>query len=330
MKELIRQGHDDRFTNEIQRLCLHWDLIMLCTYKCSYCYARGDHYGNPWGVIPKMDTISLIIDAISRSHLPLNLGLLGGEPTFHPRFFDVLDSVYNKCGFNKNYNTVNYIYIVSNGSRPLEWFKAHKEYPEMSYLWSFHPEFAEVQEFIEKVKVMRKKGFYNKVNILLHPNKKYWPKIEEAYKKLKDEGIKVHTHFIYNKVSFYLWDYSQEFWNWSKQMFNNEIPDIEFHYLENGTLKKELHNDFEVYCYELNKFKDFNCLNNNYEISASGETIMFCGENKKISLIKNPDFFEKIKSVEPIKCIREHCNCDGLLKVYKYRDGYDILPSNTR
>ncbi len=83
-----------------------------------------------------------------------------------------------------------------------------------------------------------------------------------------------------------------------------------------GSRTLHLFNDYEVYSRKINKFKGFNCFNNNFEINCDGKVRTFC-KNFEEDLTKNPDFFKNLKNIESMVCPFDFCNCDGLLKIYK-------------
>jgi len=318
----VRQGHDDRFSEDFTRVCIHWDLLLICNYKCSYCYARNPKfYKDGWMKLPGWDQQQSIIDSISKCKEPMVIGMLGGEPTLYPHYHKLIDLLYEKCGYNEKYNVPNYIYTVTNGSQPREWYENIKFYKDMSFLWSFHPEFAEVDPFLTNVKIMRDKGFGTKVNIILHPSKQYRPMLEEVYHKCNAEGITIHPHFLYQENAHQLWRYNDEFWKWSKDMFGEEHRELEFHEEKNGKIIKHLYNDYEVYYNKINSFKGFNCMNSNYEINANGNVLQFCTDDISSNLLENPNFFANM-SINTMVCPHNFCNCDGLLKIKKYKDGY--------
>jgi len=318
----IRQGHDDRFTEDFTRICIHWDLLLICNYKCSYCYARNPNfYKDGWLKLPRWEQQESIIESISKCSHPMNIGLLGGEPTLYPHFHKLVDKLHRECGHNKKHDVPNFIYVVTNGSQPREWFENLKNYENMSYLWSFHPEFAEVEPFITNIKVMRDKGYGAKVNLILHASKSHRKKLEQAYLRCKEEGFKVHPHFLYQEDANNLWRYNDDFWKWAKEWFGEEHRDLEFQEYKDGEVVKHLFNDYEVYFNKINSFKGFNCMNSNYEINANGRVIMFCTDKVSSNLNEDPDFFARV-GINTMKCPHNFCNCDGLLKIKKYKDGY--------
>lgn len=210
------------------------------------------------------------------------------------------------------------IYITTNGSSPTEWFEQHPFYDNMYFLWSLHFEYEMkygkgFSRFIDNVKCMRDKGFPGKVNVMLLPQKKLWPKIHAVVDELeKIEGIEIHPHFLYqghdvHQIIDYTSDFYREFARFADypKPFVFETPE-----------SQEFYNDYTIFSTDKSRFKGWNCWNNNYEISYDGQVSRFCA-NERHDLITKINFFRDITEVKPITCNWDACNCDGLLKIYK-------------
>jgi len=78
--------------HKIQRLYVHWDITTACEYKCSYCYAREEYKDN-WMRPGNWTKQQTVINELSKSTLPVFLGLLGGEPTYHHKYFDMVNKI---------------------------------------------------------------------------------------------------------------------------------------------------------------------------------------------------------------------------------------------
>jgi sulfatase maturation enzyme AslB (radical SAM superfamily) len=298
MKNFSKQGHAQQNKD---RLNVHWDIVTICQLKCSYCYARNT-YGKDWGKIASKDTIDKVIEALSRSTLPFNLGLLGGEPTMAPHYNYIIKKIQKQDKFNK-------VYVTTNGEKDLRTV----ETDGVAFLFSFHPADCNDEErFIENVKYIKSKGLQLKVNVLLHPNKKHWERSLKMAKTIQDLGVKIHPHFVYAHWDRKLMKYHKGFFEYF-QIFKDLEKDIEF--------DDELFNDFEVYNYGLTKFKGWSCWNNNYEVDVHGNVVKFCKEeNTETSLLlRDLDYFKRIEKTKPMICPHEECNCDGLLKLRKER-----------
>ena len=85
---------------------------------------------------------------------------------------------------------------------------------------------------------------------------------------------------------------------------------------EDSDGNKKMYNDYNIFENEFTSFKDWDCWNNNYEISYTGIVHRVCFEEKS-DLLKDPFFFRNIGKVCPVSCPHTSCNCDGLLKIFK-------------
>lgn len=114
------------------------DLGYICNYKCSYCPDKL-HTGKSW-----LD-FNCIVELLEKVK-PLWLGLSGGEPTFYPNISNLI--LYCE---SKNIKVA----MTTNGSSPLEWYS--KYLPLINNLCiSYHPEHANYEKFIEKIKFIVK------------------------------------------------------------------------------------------------------------------------------------------------------------------------------
>lgn len=301
--------------HKIQRLYIHWDVSTQCNFKCTYCYAMKD-YGKDWGKIDKWFKQKLIINNISRSNLPVFLGLLGGEPTIHPHYDELIDLCLKAVTKHKDGR----LYITTNGSQNEDIFKNHQFHKNLYFLFSFHPEF-EVKYgkgfkiLLNNIKIAVDRGFKVKVNVMLHNKSKYWDRTHKFVDELEKYGdrIDIHPHFLYgngdvHKLENYKLEFYKEF-----ERFKN-YPD--YFTFEDEYGNKKMFNDYNIFENKFTNFKNWNCWNNNYEISYTGIVHRVCFEDKK-DLIKNPFFFRDISRVCPVSCPHTSCNCDGLLKIYK-------------
>jgi len=305
--------------HKVQRLYVHWDVSTQCNFDCSYCYAKKQ-YGTNWNKIDERKKQKAIISAMKVSSLPIFLGLLGGEPTIHPKFHELYELCFDAISRHKDGR----MYITTNGSRKTEWFKTIPYHEHVYFLWSFHPEFIDRYSdddfnfglILKNIQLMQDRGFKNKVNILLTTEKKHWDiilKFADEVEKIK--GIELHPHFIYDGSMnhTHLHNYNEEFYE-KFSRFKDYNP--EFVTEENGV--KEYHNDYSIFSNQLNNFQGWDCWNNNYEINYDGKIMKFCFDEHD-DLSKNIMFFRNIKSIEPKSCPYTECNCDGLLKILKER-----------
>jgi len=295
--------------HKIQRLYVHWDITTVCEYTCSYCYAMKQYDGKWMRQGPWTKQLE-VLDEMEKSSLPIFLGLLGGEPTSHYRYFELLELIKQKVLKHKDSR----LYITTNGSKDINFFKKHKDSDSKQYvLWSWHPEFInkdELELYIDKIKLMLNKGYKNKINIMLHPKKEYWDMTKTFINKcLNIDNLEVHPHFIYKDQHSFI-KYSPDFYkqfSFLKQLENKEFVFEDDNKIENLT-------DIEIFEQKRNQFKGWKCWNNNYEIGLDCKIQQFCFEDPEpISF----NYFKNIKEILPRKCPYDYCSCDGLLKIYK-------------
>jgi len=297
--------------HKVQRLYIHWDITTVCEYKCSYCYAIKE-YDNNWMRPGNWKNQQKVIEELSKATLPIFLGLLGGEPTSHYKFKEMIDQIDDKVLHHDDSR----LYITTNGYKDISFFKNMKTYEDNKHyiLWSWHPEYNDIKtnkQYIDKLKLMIRKGYQSKINIMLHPAKKYWKITQDfIHECIKIHSLDIHPHFIYTSPHETV-KYSNEFYkefDFSLKILRNK----EFIF---KTKDKELFlDDINIFKNKYNKFKGWNCWNNNYEINLYCQVNQFCFEEKHN--IKK-DYFKDIKKVYPKICPHNYCSCDGLLKIKK-------------
>ena len=297
------------------RLYIHWDLLTKCNFRCSYCYSIKDYMSRGcWDKIDSFNKQRLIIDAIARSKYPVFLGLLGGEPTLHPKFLEILDLIKNKILFK---NPDNRLYITTNGSTNI--FRKIKYIPKTFFLWSIHLEYKDrygqnFNKVFDNIKRMRDLGFKNRVNFMLLPDPKYYNDLHFIYKTLKELNVQIHPHFLYKDQleQTALYDYPESFF---KEF--EEFKEVKGNFIFETDEGYYNLNDYYIFKYQLNQFKDWLCYNNNFEISYDGVIQNLCKkEFTKVTI--DPFYFKKIE-LNFMPCPFKSCVCDGLLKILKKR-----------
>lgn len=313
--DAVKREYD--FEHLKDRLYIHWDLLTKCNFHCSYCYSIKDYeQSGQWNKIDNFENQRLIIDAISLAKYPVFLGLLGGEPTLHPGLLEILDLIKNKI-LPKNKD--NRLYITTNGSTNI--FKKIQYIPNVFFLWSIHLEFKDrygknFSKIFDNIKMMRDRGFKNRVNFMLVPDPKYYEDLHFIYNELLKLNVQIHPHFLYKNQleNAELYDYPKEFFDEFK-----DFKDVKGNFIYETDDGYYNLNDYYIFKYKLNNFKGWKCYNNNFEISYNGIVQNLC-KKEQINILKDPLYFRKIK-LDYIKCPYNQCVCDGLLKIYKAKNG---------
>lgn len=299
----------------IQRLYVHWDVTTLCQYSCTYCYAKKQ-YKTKWGKPGNWEHHQYIVDELAKSSLPVFLGLLGGEPTLHQRYFELLELIQTKVLHHPDSR----LYITTNGGRSTEFFDKHKPGDGKTYmLWSLHPEYVSDEDetfenFYNNIVLMHSKGYKTKINVMLHPGRKFWASTLRMYQKLNELDFAIlHPHFIYGGFDKDV-RYKKDFYEYFQCLENQREKEFVF-----STAEKEyIMSDYEIFKNKLNQFKGWNCWQNNFEIRNDGRISDQCFDRSGKEL--TPDFFKNITEVKPKTCPHNYCSCDGLMKIYKERN----------
>jgi len=152
-----------------------WLLGRFCNYKCSYCwpYARSDRKDHR-----PTELCLRTVDEIKRQ-ARLNgfnsfyFSLSGGEPTFHPGYFDILKHLAQDIE-NTNYTS---IHMTSNCSRKMKWFEEYveiaKSFHRANITASLHTEHVDnkekMQEFADKLILCQENDVQITINMVMVP-----------------------------------------------------------------------------------------------------------------------------------------------------------------
>jgi len=80
-------------------------LTNVCNLSCKYCFAHGVNQDQAQFLT--METLGQVIKFLQHSHCQ-EIGLIGGEPTLHPQFGEILSRLVEKEHFRK-------VFVYSNG-----------------------------------------------------------------------------------------------------------------------------------------------------------------------------------------------------------------------
>lgn len=304
--------------NEIsQRLNIFWDISTQCNFKCTYCYAMRD---NEWNKIDSWPKQQLILNIIKKSTLPVNLYIIGGEPTIHPKYNEIIKQSVDIV----NKQTGNSVYIVSNGSKSGKFYKNHIYDNSIILAFSFHIEYErrlgkDFCKLLKNISIAFERGF----NIIIHFMIPVDPKDYKTAHKFLDNIQKISKNIIIRPY------YIQKTEN-GKEIYSDYPPDVfkEFSRLQqlpdefileykNG-IKKPF-NFYSLFDKSKYSFKGWNCWNNMYEISWNGYVTKNCFSHSRKLIYTDPFYFKNIKNVCSVKCPHTVCETQTLFNTYKER-----------
>jgi organic radical activating enzyme len=130
---------------------VNWRIDIRCNYDCSYC--DQDWHSNLSAIKTLkelQDTWIRIHDLAAPTALPIQLAILGGEPTANKNLIPFIEWLFANYG-----DKLKNVGISTNGSAPLKIYKKLIQYLDW-ISFSIHSEFFNEQDFFKKVIAIRK------------------------------------------------------------------------------------------------------------------------------------------------------------------------------
>jgi organic radical activating enzyme len=182
-------------------ILINWNITTVCNYRCSYCpsYLHDGLYKFPKNTTNILKFLSDVQQKYE--HKKIYLIILGGEPTLWPKFDKFLQLVPNNV----------YIEIMSNGSRPIQWWKDINLDRIHQLILTYHSEHANKDKFVELCEFLAKnfKNFFH-VSIMAPPNDTEWVEVFNALKNIKNLSVGAKAIRI---------DFGDSYFNYTDQEF---------------------------------------------------------------------------------------------------------------
>lgn len=284
-------------------LTIAWQLVTECHYRCSYCYFK------PYDSQINYSSISkLVLFQLNKIQTEFEIALLGGEPTLHPDFLIIIESLYKITNATK-------IDVISNFNNDINfWFNLKPFSQKLNLVFSLHFEYANI-DFLKKIKIL--KDYFNiRVVFMVHPNGDYLEKMKFFNKSLRElscENLIVNYLKIFNKDDgSILKNYSLnvlEFLSELELSSSVETEKIKVKYLDG---KSDSLTQLTILNNELNSFQGWKCHMNESVITPDGFVLSPCLEGKKHIVSHN--FQPKV-----ITCPHKYCGCEGYWNYFKQK-----------
>ena len=187
-KDITKLGHKNMLDKGVFNVS--WILGRFCNYDCSYCwpYARSskvDH--RPFEVYTRT------IDEIKRQARAngfdkFHFSFSGGEPTAYKKFLELIE-YYNQDP-DTTYQSIHMTTNLSPGMKWWErWLDATKQLSRRSITASFHHEFANEQEFGDKILMLTNRDVFVTINQVMVPE--LFDELYQRCKRFHERGINV-------------------------------------------------------------------------------------------------------------------------------------------
>jgi hypothetical protein len=258
------------------------------------------------------NTIDNILDQLSQINKPLEVVLLGGEPSLHPLYFYILDQL-------QQLKNISAMAVLSNAGRKVNqtWINKHKIYDNFWFNYTFHSsETPDIESgFIDKIVYTRQQTENVVVNIMM-TGPKWDSEINQVISACENNNITMRANVLFkpktcdgymiNSEDYRRWikrysDRFEKYLYFSKSVLERNKTDI-----QSPTSADGVYNDIDVYLLNLNKFKGWRCLNNNYAVEGSNNTEI-------------TRMCDKQQTGKYMICSLDSCVCQGLLTNEKYK-----------
>jgi MoaA/NifB/PqqE/SkfB family radical SAM enzyme len=269
------------------QISFSWDIHYACNYRCPYCWFNGI-----WPKLAKqnkylpLEELIEIWSKVYKNYGAVRILILGGESFIYPNFQELI----------KELSKIHFVEITSNLSVKLGDLIREMDPSHISITGTFHPLFANFDNFIKNALILKEKGMSDRIWYLAYPPQ---IKLLQYYKEKFDKyeiPLSVMTFWgEYNGIKY-------------PQGYTQEEKNIFMPYLGNREGEK-----FQL---EPKEVKGKLChAGQRYAVIKADGLVYRCGENyfRSIGNLFNDDF--KLLD-EPLACESEFCPCNewaGLL-----------------
>ena len=332
-------------------LRVNWEITPHCNYKCSYCFGNAGMKDASFSSIEDLKNIANKILEIERNCY--NILLIGGEPTVHPHFLDLL-KYFNSLDRNISLS------IVTNGSKSIEYhtelFQSIQN-KELLFNISVHLEQCRLNHIIDIIKLANEYNVQVLLSFMMHPEKL------ELLEEFLSSFIELRKEFYFNIMFMELRQaplfdrnddrYTDEHYKWideakirwDEAIKNSNTKIIEYvsgvpHFgkyniIKDGKVIKDIYVDYGISVRNgLKSFKGFYCFGGaNFINIHSDNSYSFgiqCPKFANIgNLLKDKHINYKLFEI----CDQYQCGCNSNDVIPKFRnidDASDFISDNIK
>lgn len=311
---------------EIQKaapaLYVYWTLTDYCNFSCSYCPSQlhsGDFAQGRKSGYPSDSAIRTFLDRLVNVHTNgrfLQVTLSGGEPTVHPMFSEIVETL-------KPHGLIG---IISNGSRPLNWWKKLPALPDRVTI-SLHAGFTVIEKINEVGEFLLDNNCEVAFNMMCDPEQ--WPDVQALYDKLTDRLKAVVNGKILTDHSFtaqmdgtpYLYSDEQLSYINSKRGSDSSIQqrfgdvDKRVYIINDDNTKRVMVHPFELSNAMQNQMQGWSCSAGRDGIAVSYNGNAYAG-NCRVATLGRLDTFDLL--TQDVTCTKKYCKTTADLPLPKH------------
>jgi len=162
------------------RISFNWDIHWKCNYNCKYCwfYGKWDELKSR-NYYPEIKEIVVAWEKIYKLYGEAKISITGGEPFIYPKFKKLI----------KEISKFHQIEIITNLSTNIENFLKEITSEKIIINPSFHPDFADIDVFIKRAKLLKDYGFLKCITIVAYPP--YVRKLKKYKDRFLNDGLEL-------------------------------------------------------------------------------------------------------------------------------------------
>lgn len=165
-----------------------WILGRFCNYKCSYCwpYARSDELDHQQYEVYIRTIDEIKSQSRQNGFTEFHWSFSGGEPTAYKRLVDLFDYLNQDDTYQSVHMTTN---LSPGNAWWNRWLDRSSKFSRRSLTASHHAEFADEQEFGDKILMLMQHGVFVTINQVMVPELFYH--LYEKLERFHNRGINV-------------------------------------------------------------------------------------------------------------------------------------------
>lgn len=301
---------------EIQReqdvLFVYWTLTDFCNFRCNYCPSSlhsGDFKSGRKPGYPTDDEIRIFLDRLINIHAKgkfLQVCISGGEPTLHPMYEEIINTLHPH----------GIVETVTNGTRAIEWWKELKHLPDKVTM-SLHAEWTKIDKINGLGEFLLDNNTYVVFNMMCDPG--HWNLVQEMYNQLTPRlqalvNAKLISDHSGGPTDGQPWEYHPEQIEYIKSIYLSvEQPERRFSNInlsstliyDDGTTAR-LNNPFDLVNTNQHSFNGWQCSAGNTGIVVNFDGFAY-GATCRSCMLGRITKFELLS--QPIVCSRQWCKC---------------------
>lgn len=291
-----------------------WILGRFCNYSCSYCWPYANSRIPDYRELPVyLDAIrSIKQQAIDNGFHNFHWSFSGGEPTAYKH----LPTLINKVAFDS-------IHMTTNLSPGLEWWQRYVDFSaecsRRSLTASFHHEFANEQEFGDKILFLMKNNVFVTINQVMIPE--FFDELYDRCKRFSDRGINVTLKPQSDPTAnFVVGGYTDEMIHLMRTGFPQHFNDtdvLQVKLIDNENKTWYIDQAERLNAFGFNKFKGWTCNSGYQGIVIRGNEVKrsYSCKDEPLGTIDNFKLFDL-----PALCISDSCVSSADSKIPKVKN----------